>query len=86
MWSLVKSKYLVLYDYGQGGVWAYLLAESADAIRREFPALRVYEEPPGWMKPEDLEKLNTSMTIDIADREHPFLVELIRLPPHQAAP
>jgi hypothetical protein len=72
----VKTKFLVLYDYGQGGVWAYLLADSADEIRREFPALQVYSTPPEWMKPKDLDALSDSMTVDIADREHPFLAAL----------
>jgi hypothetical protein len=66
----------VLYDYGQGGVWAYLLADSAEEIRREFPMLRVYEEPPVWMKATDVDELAASMTIDIANREHPFLAAL----------
>jgi hypothetical protein len=72
----VKKKFVVLYDYGQGGVWAYLLAESADEINREFSALRVYEEPPTWMRAADLEGIERSMTIDIGDREHPFLAKL----------
>lgn len=72
----MKSKFLVLYDYGQGGVWAYLLADSADEIRRAFPALRVFEQPPQWMKQQDLDAVNKSMTIDVAHRAHPFLVAL----------
>jgi hypothetical protein len=71
----MTTKYLVLYDYGQGGVWAYLVADSAEQIRREFPALRVYDEPPNWMKPGDLDAV---ITIDIANREHPFLAALLK--------
>ena len=72
----MKTKFLVLYDYGQGGVWAYLLADSADRIQQEFPALRLYDKPPAWMTSDDLEKLAATMTIDIANREHPFLAAL----------
>jgi hypothetical protein len=72
----MKSKFLVLHDYGQGGVWAYLLADSADEIRRAFPALRVFDQPPSWMKKEDLDAVNKSMTIDMANRADPFLAAL----------
>lgn len=72
----MKSKFLVLYDYGQGGLWANLLAESPDEIRRAFPALRVFERPPAWMKAGDLDAVNKSMTIDIANKTHPFLAAL----------
>jgi hypothetical protein len=74
----VRKAFLVLYDYGQGGVWAHLLADSADEIHREFPMLRVYEEPPPWMKTEDLDAVSASMTIDIGNRDHPFLAALLK--------
>jgi hypothetical protein len=35
----MKREYLVLYDYGMGGVWAYLTAENEDQIRERFPQL-----------------------------------------------
>jgi hypothetical protein len=69
----MKKRFLVLYDYGQGGGWAYLLAESPDQILQAFPALRVYEKPPQWMEADDLDALSSSMTIDIDNRDHPFL-------------
>ena len=60
----------------QGGVWAYLTAASMDEIRREFPALRVYETPLTWMSAADVDRVRATMTIDIADRLHPFLAAL----------
>ena len=74
----MKKAFLVLYDYGQGGVWAYLLADSIDEIRRKFPQLRVYERPPDWMDHAEAESLRVSMTIDNDSREHPFLVALLK--------
>jgi hypothetical protein len=29
----MKREYLVLYDYGMGGIWAYLTAENEDHPR-----------------------------------------------------
>jgi len=41
------NQYFVLYDYGQGGLWVILAAESAEQIRSKYPMLQVFEgEPP----------------------------------------
>jgi hypothetical protein len=41
----VKS-FLVCYDYGQGGIWLYLTAESSEEIRHKYPSLTVFDSPP----------------------------------------
>jgi hypothetical protein len=42
----------VLYDYGQGGVWAYVLAASKAEITEKFPELSIVDEAPSWMSDE----------------------------------
>jgi hypothetical protein len=42
----VKRSFLACYDYGQGGVWLYIQADSPDEIRRNYPKLTVFEAPP----------------------------------------
>jgi hypothetical protein len=42
----MNQEYFVLYDYGQGGLWAIVQAESAARIRQRFPQLQVFEAPP----------------------------------------
>jgi len=74
----MKHPYLVLYDYGQGGVWAYILAESKAQIRNTFPDLVVHDEPPKWMSAEELDSIRKKMTIDIADDHSRFLSRLLR--------
>ena len=54
----MKRKYLVCYDYGTGGVWKVVLADSADAITDRFPELVVVYSRPDWMTEEDLERLD----------------------------
>jgi hypothetical protein len=84
----VKQSFLVLHDYGQGGVWAYLLADSVEAIHRRFPQLRVYEQPPEWMDAGEVDSLKKTMTIDM-DADHPFLVALAKerdVPGHGTSP
>jgi hypothetical protein len=32
--AVSPGEFLVLYDYGQGGLWAFVRADSADQIRQ----------------------------------------------------
>jgi hypothetical protein len=42
----MKREYFVLYDYGQGGLWTIVVAESAEQIRRRLPDVLVFDAPP----------------------------------------
>ncbi|HEX2031840.1 MAG TPA: hypothetical protein VHL78_10625 [Actinomycetota bacterium] len=64
---MIKRTFLVVYDYGQGGVWAFVRARSSDDIRRRFPELEVVQSPPGWMTPEDEDRIRRTMTFDVDD-------------------
>ena len=77
---MAKTKFLVLYDYGQGGVWAYLLADSPRYIATHFPQLQIHDKPPAWMKASDLARIGATMTIDAEDWKHPFLSALAPKP------
>ena len=41
-------EFLTCYDYGTGGVWLYVEAESATKLAERYPALTVYQIPPSW--------------------------------------
>ena len=41
-------EFLSCYDYGTGGLWWWIEAESADAIHAEFRDLTVFDKPPAW--------------------------------------
>jgi len=41
--------YLVVYDYGMGGIWARVSAPSEAELAERFPELEVVHERPGWM-------------------------------------
>lgn len=60
----MKKAFLVVYDYGQGGVWAYVRASSAADVRRRFPELEVVESPPQWMSSAEVERIRRTMTFD----------------------
>jgi hypothetical protein len=53
----VRGRYLVMYDYGQGGVWGYVRADSAAQITEQFPELAVISERPAWMDDDSEAKL-----------------------------
>lgn len=48
----MKCEYFVLYDYGQGGLWAIVTAESAEQILRRFPDVSVFDVPPASLSME----------------------------------
>ena len=71
------DEFLVIYDYGQGGVWAYVHARSAEHIERLFPELKVVRERPGWMTAEVEQSIRKSRTVDIDDQTG-FLAEILK--------
>ncbi len=58
-----KQTFLAVHDYGMGGVWLLIDAESVSRVRAKFPKLIVYEDRPSWM--------TTAMKEEyVADCEH----------------
>jgi hypothetical protein len=66
----MKQPYLVSYDYGQGALWAFVLAESRADITSRHPDVDVVDAPPAWMSRAELEVLDT---IDIDRPEGTWL-------------
>ena len=52
-----KQEYWVVYDYGQGGLWASVSATSAHEIEQRFRQIKVFAERPEWMDDELAKKL-----------------------------
>lgn len=71
----MKQRFLVLYAYGQGGVWAFIHARSRRDIERRFPELEIVDEPPSWMSEDEIAILEERMTFDI-ERPRGFLAKL----------
>lgn len=44
-----RSKFLVAYDYGTGGLWGVIIARSEGEIASIYPELTVVRERPRWM-------------------------------------
>jgi hypothetical protein len=58
-----QRPYLVAYDYGAGGVWAYVVAPSREAISQLYPELTIFDVPPPWWTTE-FEKYTHTYALD----------------------
>jgi len=74
--GMKKHKFLVVYDYGQGGVWAFLNARSRQQVESDFPELRIVAERPDWMSETELKRVEMRMNFD-ADHPSGWLKTLI---------
>jgi len=43
-----NHQFLILYDYGQGGVWGIVTAESKNDVVNKMPYVKVKEQGPPW--------------------------------------
>lgn len=73
----MKKRYLAVYDYGTGGVWLYIYAQTQKDIVDKYPELTVVEEPPTWMGEKEMELISQEMTFDIDKEPSGWLRELI---------
>lgn len=73
---MTAREFYVLYDYGQGGLWAILVAESAEQVRGRFPQLQVFEEAPAVLAPAVLDKIRQSGVFRLDDLAPGWLADL----------
>jgi hypothetical protein len=45
----MRQRFLTAYDYGTGGVWQWITADSAEQIASKYPQLTVVNEIPKWL-------------------------------------
>jgi hypothetical protein len=62
-----KQKYLVVDDYGSGGIWFVLLAQTEAQIHERLRDVKVYSPgvKPEWMPHQELEDIARRDTHDI---------------------
>jgi hypothetical protein len=68
-----KTGHLVLYDYGTGGLWAYVYAHSRDEISRKYPKLTIVENRPAWMSDETYDLISSVNAFAIGDEPPEWL-------------
>ena len=66
------NEYLVLYDYGTGGLWAVLHAQAENKILEKFPNLKIFYDKPVWMNNDEYLKIasETGFSINSIPKEH----------------
>jgi hypothetical protein len=73
-----KQAYLVCYDYGMGGLWGFLAAESEDAIRERYPELIVVKERPKFLRSKERwQRLVARSSYDIDEEPRGLLRALL---------
>ena len=72
---MTKQQYLVVYDYGMGGVWGVMAARSEQEIYQKFPQLKVVETRPDWMSEAYYSDLSND-TFDIDGEPRGWLAKL----------
>jgi hypothetical protein len=70
-----KRTFLFAYDYGQGGIWAFVEAGSAEDVTARYPVLLPISDRPAWLTPAVQRELAQTMHFDI-DEPSGWLLEL----------
>ena len=70
------KEYFVLYDYGQGGLWAVIYAESAQRIKDRYPQLQVFDHPPETLSSDLIADIRRTSVFDIHDSPAGWLSDL----------
>jgi hypothetical protein len=70
-------RFLVVYDYGMGGLWGVVEAPSRDEILSPYPELVIVDERPDWMSDDRWERLHAD-TYDLHDPPRGILRAVIK--------
>lgn len=76
--ALPSGEYLVLYDYGQGGLWAVVRADSADQVRQRWPQLAVFDRQPTAMSDRLYAEVHSRGIRDLEATDADWLASLAR--------
>lgn len=69
--------FLVGYDYGMGGLWAVVDANSEEEITNKYPELGIARERPRWMSTEHYEDILAKRHYDIHKQPEGVLAVII---------
>jgi hypothetical protein len=74
--KVAKKEFMVVYDYGAGGLWGVMRARSVEEILAKYPELRIQSEPPAWMTDAVLADISRAENHDI-DGEPQGLLKVV---------
>lgn len=74
---MLTRRFYVVYDYGQGGLWAIIHAQNADQVRRRYPELEVFESRPEWLSTDVLAMIRDQGEMSIDGPPIGWLADLV---------
>jgi|EndMetStandDraft_4_1072995.scaffolds.fasta_scaffold45569_2 hypothetical protein len=74
---MAKQEFAVCYDYGTGGLWWLIEADSPDQLRSLSPELTVFDPMPAWASKGFVEDLWGRRQI-LGSLTDPVLLEIIQ--------
>lgn len=74
---MTKRPYLVVHDYGMGGIWMYIDAASGEEIKRVYPELTVFERPPDFLTEQQLASIDQELHFDLEAAPTGYLADLV---------
>jgi hypothetical protein len=63
--QISRATFLAAHDYGMGGIWVLIDAQSAEQIERLYPPLKVVHERPEWLDDKQMESIRRLLHFDI---------------------
>ena len=76
--SAGRPEFFVCHDYGQGGLWAIVRADSAEQVRQRFPGLPVFESPPPGLDAGAIEVIRRNGVMAVEDPPVGWLADYAR--------
>jgi hypothetical protein len=73
----MKREFFVVDDYGQGGIWLVIHAESAAAIKEKYPELDVFEEAPEFLTQEVVDRARAKRSYELDDAPTGYLADIV---------
>jgi hypothetical protein len=65
----MRQRFLTVFDYGTGGVWWYVTADSAEEITDKFRDIKIVEDPARWPGAGMLRMIEEKGVLDVSDAE-----------------
>ncbi len=61
------KEFLVLYDYGQGGLWAVVRAKAKSDVETKFSGISVLDNKPTWMSDGEYQRVKDGSCHELND-------------------
>ena len=71
--SLEKREFFAVYDYGMGGIWYVILAQSIKDVQRRFPFFKVFDSPPEFITENEVSRIHSENFQDIDQPDSNYL-------------